>query len=299
MEFTHDCIIIGGGPAGLTASIYLQRFLRRTLVINGGESRVSWAPEIHNLIGFPKCISGEQLLDRLRAQARRYNSSIVSGNAVVYKIKCGFKVSLNDSVYTTRFVILAIGVKDAQPPLPNLRQLTAKKLLAYCPICDGYDYSGKKMALLVNSQSVLKKVRYLYGFSKNLHVVFVQNRKLNAKLKSELQKMNVSSHIGELQNLSFDSKSGKLIVSLKHQRPLKVDLAYVQFGAKISRTAVSHLKKLKTTKSGRFLVTKHQQTSIKGLYAIGDCANSLAQINVAAGEAAIAATDVHNQLSKL
>lgn len=295
-SFTHDCIIIGGGPAGLTAAIYLQRFLRKTLTIDQNNARVNWAPHINNLAGFTRGISGTALLQRLRNQASKYNAEHICGTALVFRDKPGFKVCVGENTFYSRFVILATGIKDRQPLIKNTKYLCKKMVLAYCPVCDGYDHQGKKIAVIINSQIGFKKVKFMKTFSKSIHAVVINEFKISAQTLKEMAILNITIHQGVLKSLNYQVKQKMLKIQLKNRKPLNVHLAYVELGSRVSPTAVRHLKNLKRSRGGRFLINQHQQTSITGLYAAGDCAHSLAQVSVAAGQAAVAATDIHRRL---
>jgi len=297
-KFDLDCIVIGGGPAGLTAALYLQRFHRKTLVIDQGKSRVKLAPQIRNLIGYSQGISGRVLLNRLRRQADQYGVRVFKGEGVIFRVRGGFEVRAGADSFFSRFVILATGLQDIQISGIDYRDLCQKRVLAYCPICDGYDHSDKKIAVIIDSENGFRKVKFLSHFSRRLHATVIKNFKISERWQKEMQRLRVRVHQGELQRLNFDCDSQTLQIKLKGQRQFETQVAYLELGAKVPQKAVAHLHGLNKTPEGRFRMSAHQQTSIPGLYAIGDCANSLAQISVAAGEAAIAATAIHNQLSK-
>lgn len=292
----YDCVIVGGGPAGLTAAIYLQRFRRKTLVVDQGNSRVKMAPRIRNLIGYDAGIPGKDLLQRLKRQATKFNAHFVEGEAEVRRHSGGFTVQVNEKIFHSRFVILAIGMKDKQPAGIDFVDLCRRKYLAYCPICDGFEQCEKEIGVLINNRAGLRKAKFLHHYSKKLRVILIQDIKLEKKILGEMKSLGIKVHQGELQILKADPLRQKLIVKLKGAKPFALDMAYVELGLKVPSHAVRRLRGLRRVNGGRFEISRRQQTSIPGLYAIGDCANSLAQVTVATGEGAVAATDIHNKL---
>ena len=147
-----DCLIIGGGPAGLTAAIYLARFRRQCLVVDMEASRASWIPVSHNLAGFPEGIAGPDLLALMRSQAERYGARIVQDKVelLTQSEHGGFVAVLGDgSRQPAKRVLLATGAKDVTPPLdlPDRKEAVRRGLLRYCPICDAYEVRGRKIAL--------------------------------------------------------------------------------------------------------------------------------------------------------
>lgn len=180
----------------------------------------------------------------------------------------------------------------------DFANLCKSGVLAYCPICDGFDHRNKKIAVLIDSNAGFKKVYFLTDFSNHIHAVAIKKFKISTRSRKLMNECGVRIYQNKLTDLKFDPAAKKLVISLQGYRDLKFDLAYVELGLRVPKFASKRLRGLRRTEGGRLLVNNHQQTSIKGLYAIGDCTNSLAQISVAVGEAAIAATAIHNELRK-
>ena len=119
MNTILDCLVVGGGPAGLTAAIYLSRYHLDILVVDGGKSRASWIPTSHNHAGFPDGISGKELLRRMRDQAQLYGTRIEDGQ--VTRIERGedglFTAEYGSGPVKARTVLLATGVTNRRPPM--------------------------------------------------------------------------------------------------------------------------------------------------------------------------------------
>src|SRR3954454_11519565 len=130
-----DCLVIGGGPAGLTAALYLARFRRSVLVIDGGRSRAGGIPRSHNHPGFIDGISGETLLQTLRKQASQYGAEIKSGNVVSLQVTDeGFKAQTEAGDFGAACVVLASGITDARSDIIN-PSTSQTGPIRYCPVC--------------------------------------------------------------------------------------------------------------------------------------------------------------------
>ena len=171
-----DCLIIGGGPAGLTAAIYLARFQRRFLVVDTGASRCSWIPISHNHAGFPDGIAGSDLITRMRVQAERYGAKIIRGRVEQLERSAGggFTAVLADgSRHETERVLLATGTEDVPPPLalPDRKQAVQHGRLRYCPICDAYEVRGRKVALAGSRSCRIHEALLLRGYTADLTLI--------------------------------------------------------------------------------------------------------------------------------
>ena len=133
----YDSLVIGGGPAGLTAAIYLARFHLKLKVVDAGKSRAGWIPCTHNHAGFPGGISGKELLARMREQAQMYGASIETGRVTrLDRIEGGFKAEWGSGAATARKVLLATGVTNRRPPMDEdlHDEALANGLIRYCPV---------------------------------------------------------------------------------------------------------------------------------------------------------------------
>jgi thioredoxin reductase (NADPH) len=126
-----DCVVVGGGPGGLTAAVYLARYLRDVVVLDDGRSRALWIARSHNCPGYPNGIPGPELLDRLRRQAVRYGAPILPGRAEALEggDRGRFVAIRNQQTIVANAVLLATGAEDVQPPISDLHGATG---LASC-----------------------------------------------------------------------------------------------------------------------------------------------------------------------
>src|SRR5689334_8826764 len=164
-----DCLIVGAGPAGLTAALYLGRYRRPFLLADSGGSRASLIPCTHNYPGFPDGISGLDLLARLRAQAERYGAVVTHGTVSgLARNDDGFTAKLGGTTVLARKVLLATGLVDCKPALPNLREIIYRGEIRLCPICDGYEAMDKPVAVLGPVKEAVKKLLFLSTYTRNL-----------------------------------------------------------------------------------------------------------------------------------
>ncbi|MDF2940550.1 MAG: NAD(P)/FAD-dependent oxidoreductase [Gammaproteobacteria bacterium] len=290
-----DCVIVGGGPAGLTAAIYLSRFRRRVLVLHSNKSRARLIPTSHNYPGFPEGISGIKLLDKLGEQAKLYGAEIIE--AVVSKIQKSefFEIQAESKNYHAHCVILATGLEDIEPPLPNCEAAIAKGLVRHCPVCDGFEVQGQKIAVIGQGEKVLKEALFMKTYSDDVTVLSLGKRlNLNAKQLKKAQENNIRIVEAPIQKALV--KDNKISAFCFGKWQLEFDTVYSALGAKLSLDIVKDFK-LSCNDQGCLFVDEHQQTSVEGLYAAGDIVSSLNQICVATGQAAIASSAIHKKLS--
>jgi thioredoxin reductase (NADPH) len=165
-----DCLIIGGGPAGLTAAIYLARYRRKTLLVDAGESRAALIPESHNYPGF-RGIGGPALLAKLREQAERYGASLVRGSvAALAREGEAFAASAGAETLRARSVLIATGIVDRKPQTQGLREGIAVGAIRFCPICDGYEAMDKRIGVLGPLAHAGAKALFLRTYSRALTV---------------------------------------------------------------------------------------------------------------------------------
>ena len=168
-----ECLVIGGGPAGLTAAIYLARFHRGFLVVDADASRTSWIPISHNVAGFPDGIAGTDLLALMRSQADRYGTRIINGGVEILKRspQGGFNAVMNDgSRHQAEHVLLATGTEDLPPPLslPDREEAVRRGRLRFCPICDAHEVTGRKIALASIRRCRIQEALLLRGYTADL-----------------------------------------------------------------------------------------------------------------------------------
>ena len=294
-HFQYDCVVVGGGPAGYTSAFYLTHFGRSCAMVQHGVSRVRWIPKIHHLIGHEKDLSGPRLLKQMRSHALQLKIPIFRGEAKVNRERNGFRVQFGRKSITAARVILATGIIDHEPDFPETMTLKRKGYLRYCPICDGHDFRGSPLAVLVKDASGIQEAEFIAKYTPDLHVIMLKKIALLPRHRDILGSCGIHLHHRRVRRISISSRPKGVVFHFSGGKKLSVRAAYVALGKSPNTSAYDHLK-VRRTKDGFIRVNATHRTSMRGLYAVGDCVNDLYQISVAAAHGAIAATDAHNSL---
>jgi len=296
-----DCLIIGGGPAGLTAAIYLARFHLSALVVDAGDGRAATIPTTHNHAGFPDGISGVELLSRMRAQATKFGAMFETGaiTSLGSADDGTFIASTGEKTISARTVLLASGVFNRRPEglSESMHDEAVRRgLLRYCPICDGYEVTDRFVAVIGTGQSGLAEAEFLRSFTANISLIAPDGEH---QLDDEQRARAAAA--------SFKLLAGPCLAFSLHSEWIEVSLpsgagAFSSIYAALGTTVRSELAVTlgaRVTKDGCPTVDQHQRTSVDGLYAAGDLVFGLDQISHAMGQAGVAATTIRNDLAKV
>lgn len=295
-----DCLIVGGGPAGLTAAVYLARFKRRFLVVDGAAARASWIPTSHNIPVFAEGIAGPEILERQRASAEQYGARIISGTVTALrKVPGHFEADFDSRTgereqVRARRVLLATGAVDIEPDLPDLPDAVQRGLVRYCPICDGYESRDRKVAVIGRGDHGMGEALFIARtYSDNVTLLTLgQPMNLDPDQRRTLQERRIKVVEDPIEALEMAGPriSAVRVGGQEHQ----FDILYSALGLKY-RSELGVDLGAEHDKSGALRVDDHNQTTVAGLYAAGDIVRGLDQIVVAMGHAAVAATHMHNR----
>ncbi|MDI3562469.1 NAD(P)/FAD-dependent oxidoreductase [Bradyrhizobium sp. Arg816] len=286
-----DCLIVGGGPAGLTVAIYLARYRRRVAVFDEGKSRAAWIPKSHNYPGFPSGVSGRELLDLLRCQAKSYDVELVRERiSFLEKSDIGFRAVYRDLEIRARRVLFATGIVDEAPDIDGVEKAVLAGIVRYCPVCDAYEAIDRRIAVMGQGAGALAKARFLRHYSDR--VTLVVTGAPTAEHLAEAEEAGISVQLADSQ---LEIKAGSIHVSSGSNGAGTFDVLYPALGCSVGSELAVRLGAA-ANEVGCLVVDGHQQTTVEGVYAAGDVVSDLHQISVATGHAAVAATAVHKSL---
>ena len=288
-----EVLVIGAGPAGLTAATNLGRFLRRVLVADAGEPRACWIPVSHNMPGFPAGITGGAILSRLRDQAEEYGAVIEPGAVeTLRRDGDGFVARLNGRDLRVRAVLLATGVMDHHPDLPGVENAIRRSLVRICPICDGYEARDKAVAVIGHDDKGVREAAFLRTYSDRVTLIHIGAPDALTD-RAALGRLGITLVETAIENVEIE---GDRVTALGWGGAFKAfDFVYSALGTSPNASLAERLG-AETGGDGRLVVDPHQLTTVPGLYAAGDVVRGLNQIAVATAEAAVAATALHNAL---
>ncbi|MGZ2411205.1 thioredoxin reductase (NADPH) [Sphingomonas sp. F9_3S_D5_B_2] len=294
-----DCLVIGGGPAGLTAAIYLARFHLDILVVDGGKSRASWIPCSHNHAGFPDGINGKELLERMRAQACKYNAKVQT--EFVTKLERDEETGLFTGTWGSgcrqaRTILLATGVTNRRPPMDTELHDDAmsRGLIRYCPICDGYEVTDKKVGVIGSDTHGVAEAVFIRSYTADVTLIAPDTAlQLSREDQEKLKAAGITCVDGPANAVAI---SDGFIVVETGEGTHAFDSVYPALGSD-THTQLAEMVGADLSGDACVKVDDHQRTSVPGLYAAGDVVLGLDQISHAMGEGGVAATTIRNDLA--
>lgn len=297
-KFDYDVIIVGGGPAGLTAGIYTGRRLLKTLIVSkdiGGQ--ITRTDKIENYPGFED-ITGVELAKKFFNQAKKFGAEFKFDEAKkITKITDGFSVDIGKDKVKTRAIILAFGKKPRELGVPGEDRLKGSGV-SYCATCDAPFFKKKILTIVGGGNSALEAALYSAGIASKVYLVY-----RGAELRGEqIMQKKIEEHpnIEVIRNEEIIEIKGDKFVEeavLKSGKKLKTDGIIIEIGYVIDRTLAEGLVKMDP--KNQIIADGFQETSAAGIFAAGDLTQTAAkQIVVAAGEGAKAALSCFDYLQK-
>jgi thioredoxin reductase (NADPH) len=288
-----DCLIIGGGPAGLTAAIYLARYRRAAVLVDDGASRAALIPASHNYPGF-KGIAGSELLARLREQAILYGSKLEHGRVTTLQRRPGggFRAQWDGTDLTARTVLLATGLIDESPQVEGLASGVYDGAVRFCPICDGFEAMDRRIGVLGSADEAARKALFLRTYSR--HVLLFEKEGTGEAMNETLRQAGIQ-RVGKA--VRVECLQDGVRVTIEGGLRFELDILYPALGCRVRSELAAGLD-VDCTEVGNVIVDAQQRTSVECLYAAGDIVSDLHQLAVATGHAAIAATTIHNSLGR-
>ena len=290
---TLDCLVVGGGPAGLTAATYLARFRRNVVLVDAGESRARWIPASHNCPGFPFGVAGDELLTRFRKHAEQYDVPVVASRIdSVERRDDLFIASAGPREWRARRIILATGMVDLLPDIEGVEAAIATGAIRLCAVCDGYEAKDDAIAVLGNGDEAVCHAEFLRTFSRRVTALATDGLVNHPGLDQRAAASDLMLRPAPDRWQLSDGGCEALFADGSRER---FDTLYPVLGADVQSSLLVRLGAAIDDEGG-LIVDDHMETSVRGAFAIGDVVSALNQISVAVGHAAIAATAVHGSL---
>lgn len=294
----YDLIIIGGGPAGLTAAIYAARYKLSTLVISkniGGTAATAYKvcnyPSHDNIKGF-------ELMQKITKQVKELGSEIIYDEAQkIEKVKEGFSVLTKKNKYDCRKIIYAAGTERIKLNIPGESKFLGRGV-SYCATCDASFYKDKMVVVVGGSDAALSSALLLGEFASKVYIIYRKSKfeKAEPYWIHLIEKEKKIQLIFNEEIVEIKGKESVEEISLKSGKNLRIDGIFIEAGS-IPETKLLKELKLKLNEKGYVITDKAQKTSVNGIYAAGDITNnSLKQIITAAAEGAIAAYTAYKDM---
>ncbi|HVJ71433.1 MAG TPA: NAD(P)/FAD-dependent oxidoreductase [Sphingomicrobium sp.] len=295
-----DCLVIGAGPAGLTAAIYLARFHLDILVVDSGKGRAATIPCTHNHAGYPDGISGKELIARMKEQAQLYGAKIIEGCVTrLHREEEAdrFEAEWGSGTIQARSVLLATGVTNRRPPMDEALHDDAltRGLIRYCPICDGFEVTDKKVAVLGSGSHGVTEAIFLRGYTADVTLI-APDKAMNVSSvdRLALDGAGIQTVDGPAEAVAIAEDSITVDTAEGH---FTFDSVYPALGSDV-HGQLAEMVGARMGDDGCVGVDAHMRTSVDGVYAAGDLVIGLDQISNAMGQGGVAATTIRNDLAK-
>lgn len=282
----YDVIIIGRGPAGLSASLYTVRANLKTLIIGRYDSRLLKADKVDNYFGFSSYISGEQLLSAGEQQAQRLGAEIIEDEVIALDKKDFIEVTTSKERYTARALLLATGQSQKKVRIDNLAEFEGRGV-SYCATCDGFFYNNLKVGVLGYKDYAIHEATDLLANTSNI-TIYTNGKELDVSpaFRESAKKFSINTKpVGKLDGGEFLQR-----IHFKDGTSEELDGLFVAYE---SASTLDFARKMGILADGSTIVVdRKQQTNLEGIFAAGDCASELKQISVAVGQGAIAGKSI-------
>lgn len=274
-------IIIGSGPAGVSAALYTQRANMQTTVISNNSGTILKADKIENYYGFADAVSGEELYKNGIEGVKRLGVEFVDGEVVSLSYDGKFTVKAADNSYTADGVILATGTSRLAPAIKGLKDFEGKGV-SYCAVCDGFFFRNRAVGVLGSGEYALNEVNELKNITENI-TVFTNGEEPTVEFPE-----NVKVIIEKIAELKGEMLLNSVLLANGEEIALNgLFIAYKTAGSTALAKKVGAM-----TDGSKITVNENMETNIKGLYAAGDCTGGLLQISKAVYEGAKAGTQM-------
>jgi thioredoxin reductase (NADPH) len=294
-----DCCVIGGGPAGMTAAIFLARFRRSIVLVDAGDSRAAWIPRSHNHPAFPGGVNGEELLARMRRQLDELGVISAAGRAEPTRVaeSGGIWLELDGAAFLARRLVLATGIKDRLPPVDKAETYVRQGLIRQCPVCDAYEIIDQRIAVIGSGACGAGEALFLRTYTPHLTLVTMGKQAgVSSADRERLDSAGVQVVEAPVEHIA-PAEGTSVRITFNDGRRDSFDAVYGALGV-VPRTKAARALGITLSEDGRIVVDECQRTSAPEVYAAGDVVTGLNQIAVAMAQGEIAAMSIHNEFRR-
>lgn len=289
---SSELVIIGGGPAGLTAAIYSSRAGFDTLVLDKTDGLLEKVEKIENYFGFTDAISGKEILERGRKQAEKFGAEIIKEEALSIKLKNdNYLVETAEEKYRSKGLILAPGIKHETPSVENLKKFEGQGV-SYCVTCDAPFFRDKKVGLLGSKDYAAKEALELSEFTENI-TIFTngKNLEVSEELEKRIEEKSIPIINSKVRKVTGDDNFRGLALE---DEEVSLDGLFIAVGTSGSTDFARSLGI--PVEGDTILVEEDLSAGPPRIYAAGDCTGGPRQISIAVGEGAEAALNLVEEL---
>lgn len=269
----YDCIIIGKGPAGISAGLYVKRANRKVLVIGKDGGALEKTKQIQNYYGFPNGISGKELLENGLQQAESLGIETVTDEVIGVSFDGVYQVKTRNQNFSATTLILATGTSRNIPKIKGIKEFEGKGV-SYCAVCDAFFYRNKEVTVIGSGDYAFAEAEELRPIVKSVTIltngeVPVENRSNKIEIKEE--------KITEIRG-----EEGVREIAFENGEIISIDGVFVAIGTASSTDLAKKIGAV--INNNQIVVNEEMQTNVPGLYACGDCTGGLFQITKAVYE---------------
>jgi thioredoxin reductase (NADPH) len=298
MKPQFDCIIIGGGIAGLQAAIQLGRYCHKIAVIDNDDGRSTICKSFHNLLGWPEGVSGKTLRELGRKHAEKYGVQFIQDFVTsVKKQEDIFYLKLQSShPLQTKRILLATGIKDRIPDIPNIKPCLGVSIYV-CPDCDGYEVLNKKVIVLGSGDVGAKMTLTLTYWTNQIQYINHDGSEIKEKYKNQLQEKSIPYIEQPIKEVLVKNESEFSGVILENGNMIMGDRGFIAFGGNIVQTELAKQLGVERLENKHILVNERtKETNVKNVWAAGDIVAHSEQVTIAMGEGSQAAIWIHKRI---
>jgi thioredoxin reductase (NADPH) len=298
MNSQFDCIIIGGGIAGLQAAIQLGRYCHKIAVIDNDDGRSTICRSFHNVLGWPDGVSGKTLRELGRMHAKKYGVKFIKDMVTsVKKQKDIFYLTLQSShPLQTKRILLATGIKDRIPDIPNIKQCLGVSIYV-CPDCDGYEVLNKKVIVLGSGDVGARMALTLSYWTHQIQYINHEGIEINENIQNSLHEKSIQYINQPIKEVIVKNDCEFSGVILANGNMLMGDRGFIAFGGNVVRSELAKQIGVERLENKHILVNQRtKETNVKNVWAAGDIVAHSEQVTIAMGDGSQAAIWIHKRI---